>query len=198
MRACSSHPFDKTGCKVTESFLFITFRQKSIVCTLREIHLAKLVSMLRRTFPFAFVKTSLVDLHPEVFPSATEVGYQWIALVSNKLDKVAAHFLQRLDVSAILEYFGNTLRHILFLKMYFYSVFFAYFWLNRMWARWKLGRAVSIWTWDLCENASALATQCNDLLKDQEVIWWMEREIGLESRFSIWDLLHRVHGGLPL
>ena len=123
MRACSSHPFDKTGCKVTESFLFITFRQKSIVCTLREIHLAKLVSMLRRTFPFAFVKTSLVDLHPEVCPSATEVGYQWIALVSNKLDKVVAYFLQRLDVSAIPEYFENTLRHFFWECTYFFSDF---------------------------------------------------------------------------
>ena len=43
--------------------------------------------------------------------------------MSNKLDKVAAHFLQRLDVTAIPEYFGNTLRHILFLRMYFYSDF---------------------------------------------------------------------------
>ena len=87
MRACSSHPFGKTGLKVAKSFVFITSSLLAQCARIKSILLDQDWFQCLAVSFLAFVKTCP---HPEVCPSAPEFGYQWIALVSSKLDNVVA------------------------------------------------------------------------------------------------------------
>ena len=187
MRACSSHPFGKTGLKVAKSFVFITSSLLAQCARIKSILLDQDWFQCLAVSFLAFVKTCP---HPEVCPSAPEFGYQWIALVSSKLDNVVAVIFCRGLMSAPSHTFEIRWDAFCFWECISFLIF-EYFWLNVS--------SLKIRPCHVNLNLRSLwKCICTNTMKWSIEGWGgksSEREIGLESRFSIWDLLHWVHGG---